>query len=197
MPQLGWTKKTLLPGGLEPTTSGLNWAALDQTELNCPMSWMFAVSLFVCLVVWMIFKGNSANSHKGIICHFCQLGLFVVYWGLLDSWPNCEMLFSNQFVDLKKKIMQVARRPSRCGLQLILARGRCHPLLWLKQGYPLYSPYGCRLGYCPSEAWLVEQKALPPKLSSWSSVLLKDTSVTTRTWTHTLLIKHQSLNPVL
>ena len=59
----------------------------------------------------------------------------------------------------------------------------------LKQGYPFYSPYGCRLGYHQSEAWPVEQKALPLKLYV--------ASVTTGTQTHTLLIKHQSLNPVL
>ena len=59
---------------------------------------------------------------------------------------------------------QVLKATSRCGLQFIFARGRCHLLLGLKQGYPLYSPYGCRLGYHQSEAWLVEQKALPPQL---------------------------------
>ena len=32
------------------------------------------------------------------------------------------------------------------------------------QDYPLYSPYRCRLGYHLSEAWLEEQKALPPQL---------------------------------
>ena len=62
-------------------------------------------------------------------------------------------------------------------------------LLGLKQGYPLYSPYGCMLGYYPSEAWLVQQKALPPQFY--------EASVTTGTRTHTLLIKHQRLNPVL
>ena len=90
--------------------------------------------------------------------------------------------------------MQVARhtRPegdSRCGLQLFLSRGPCHLLLGLKQGYPFYSPYECRLGYHQSEAWSVEQKALPPQFYV--------ASVTTGIRTHTLLIKHQSLNPVL
>ena len=40
-----------------------------------------------------------------------------------------------------------------------LSRGRYQTLLGLKQGYPLYSPYGCRLVYHPSEAWLVEQES--------------------------------------
>ena len=35
----------------------------------------------------------------------------------------------------------------------------------LKQGLPLYSPYGCRLGYHPPEALLIEQKAIPPQLN--------------------------------
>ena len=48
-------------------------------------------------------------------------------------------------------------------LQLFYSRGLCHPLLRLKQGYPFYSPYGCRLGYHLSEAWPVEQNALPPQ----------------------------------
>ena len=56
-------------------------------------------------------------------------------------------------------------------------------------GLPLYSPYECRLGYHQSEAWPVEQKALPPQFYV--------ASVTTGSRTHTLLIKHQSLNPVL
>ena len=42
--------------------------------------------------------------------------------------------------------------------------GHCHLLLVLKQGHSLYRPLGCRLGYHPSEAWLVEQKALPTQL---------------------------------
>ena len=58
---------------------------------------------------------------------------------------------------------QVLKATSRCGLQstIIFSRGRCHLLLGLN------SPFGCRLGYHPSdmsEAWLVEQKALPPQL---------------------------------
>ena len=85
--------------------------------------------------------------------------------------------------------MQVARYTIRCGLKLFFSGGSCHLLLGLKQGYPLYSPYGCRLRYHQSEAWLVEQKALPPQFYV--------ASVTTGIWTHTLLIKHQSLNPVL
>ena len=34
------------------------------------------------------------------------------------------------------------------------SRSSCHLLLGLKQGYPLYSPYGCSLWYHQSEAWL-------------------------------------------
>ena len=71
---------------------------------------------------------------------------------------------------------------SSCGLQFyFFSRSCCHLLLGLKQGYPFHSPYGCRLGYHQFEAWPVEQKALPQQ---WIR-------------THTLLIKHQSLNPVL
>ena len=47
----------------------------------------------------------------------------------------------------------------------------------------------CRLGYHQSEAWLVEQKALPPQLYV--------ASVTTGIRTHALLNEHQSLNTVL
>ena len=49
--------------------------------------------------------------------------------------------------------MQVARdtlgrkATSRCGLQLFFSQRLCHLLLGLKQDYPFYSPYGCRLGY--------------------------------------------------
>ena len=71
---------------------------------------------------------------------------------------------------------------------IIFSRGRCHLLLGMKQGYPFYSPYECRLGYHQSKAWPVEQKALPPQLYV--------ASVTTGIRTHTLLIKEQSLNPV-
>ena len=90
--------------------------------------------------------------------------------------------------------MQVARhtRPEghfKVWATIIFVRGRCHLLLGLKQGYPFLSPYGCRLGYHQSEAWPVEQKALPPQFYV--------ASVTTRIRTHTLLIKQQSLNPVL
>jgi hypothetical protein len=66
----------------------------------------------------------------------------------------------------------------------------------MKQGYPLYSPYGCRLGYHQSEAWQVEQKVLPPQFYEAImviSVLPNDTSVRIWTRTHTLL----SLNLVL
>ena len=40
---------------------------------------------------------------------------------------------------------------------IIFPRGCCLLLLGLKQGYPFYSPYGCRLGYHQSESWPVEQ----------------------------------------
>ena len=65
--------------------------------------------------------------------------------------------------------MQVARHTKPEGhfkvwaTIFLLFRGRCHVLLGLKQGYPLNSPYGCRLGYHQSEVWPVEQKALPPQ----------------------------------
>ena len=51
---------------------------------------------------------------------------------------------------------------------------------------PFKSIYGCRLGYHPSKAWLVEQKALPPNF--YKTIMLKDTCVTIWTRTHTLLI---------
>ena len=55
------------------------------------------------------------------------------------------------------QVTRSAKATSRCGLQSIPFQ---HLLLGLQQGYPLYSPYGCRciihLKHCP-----VEQKALP------------------------------------
>ena len=81
--------------------------------------------------------------------------------------------------------MQVARHIRPEGHNKVWAvinyffRGHCHLLLGMKQDHPLYSPYGLRLGYLPSEAWLVEQKALCPKLflkQSWLSVSLKDSN---------------------
>ena len=71
----------------------------------------------------------------------------------------------------------------------IVPRGRCHLLLGLKQCYPFHSPYGCRRGYHQFEARPVEQKALTPQFYV--------ASVMTGIQTHTLLIKHQCLNPVL
>ena len=101
------------------------------------------------------------------------------------------LIFFYDFLFCKSPDTQGLKATSRCGLQLFLSRGRCHLLLGLKQGYPFYSPYGCRLGYHQSEAWPVEQKALhvPPQFYV--------ASVTTGIRTHTLLIKQQSLNPVL
>ena len=47
------------------------------------------------------------------------------------------------------------------GYNFVFSRGRCHLLQGLKQGYPLYSQYGCRLGYHQSETWLVESTTSP------------------------------------
>ena len=82
--------------------------------------------------------------------------------GVFKKDPHC--LFLTHFYI----VMQVARHPRPEGhfkvwAIVIFFRGRCHLLLGLKQCYPLYSPYGCRLGYHQSEAWPVEQKALPPQ----------------------------------
>ena len=83
-----------------------------------------------------------------------------------------------------------AWRPLKVWATIVLfSRGRCHLPLGLKQGYPFHSPYECRLGYHQFKAWPVKQKALPPKF------LVK--SAKTGIWTHTLLIKQQSLNLVL
>ena len=52
---------------------------------------------------------------------------------------------------------------------IIFVQRQLPPTAWAEQGYPFYSPYmpyGCRLGYHQSEAWPVEQKALP--LQFWS-----------------------------
>ena len=80
-------------------------------------------------------------------------------------------------------------RPLKVWATIVFSRGRCHLPLGLKQGYPFHSPNGCRLKYHQFEAWPVEQCALPPQFYV--------ASVTTGIRTHTLLIKHQSLNPVL
>ena len=114
----------------------------------------------------------------------------MLYWRQVQQHTNVSCILNCPYLKLYwhcfKELVKLCL--SRCGLQLFLSRGHCHLLLGLKQGYPLYSPYGCRLGYHQTEAWPVEQKALPPKFYV--------ASVTTGTRTHTLLIKQQSLNPV-
>ena len=81
---------------------------------------------------------------------------------------------------------QGLKATSMCSLQsLFFPRGRGHLLLGLKRGY-------VSLG-------ITIESLTSPTLTkrSWLSVLLKDSSVTTRTQTHTLLIKRQSLSTVL
>ena len=99
------------------------------------------------------------------------------------------LIFFPHFFYASLQTHKVWRSLQGVGYNYVLSRDRCHLLLGLKQGYPLYSPYGSRLGYHQSEAWPVEQKALPPQFYV--------ASVTTRIRTHTLLIKHRSLNSVL
>ena len=59
---------------------------------------------------------------------------------------------------------QGLKASSRCvGYNDFFARGRCHVLLGLKQGYPLLQ--SIQMGYHQSEVWPVEQKALPPNFA--------------------------------
>ena len=99
------------------------------------------------------------------------------------------IIFSQGYSKLEDVNEWLLKKNKVCGLQFFYSRCRCHLLLVLKQGYPFYSQYRCKLGYHQSEAWPVEQKTLPPQFYV--------ASVTTGIQTHTLLIKHQSLNLVL
>ena len=122
---------------------------------------------------------------KWIALEKCKL----LYLSFIDNWKTpYKVLVWQYFFFL---CMQITRhtRPEghfKVWATTIFSRGSCHLLLGLKQGYPFYSPYGCRLGYHQSEAWQIEQKALPPQFYV--------ASVTTGIRTHTLLIKHQNLN---
>ena len=102
---------------------------------------------------------------------------------------SASVTFLFNFIFYASRQTHKAWRPLQGVGYNVLSRGHCHLLLELKQGDPFDSPYGCRLGYHQSEAWPVEQKALPSQFYV--------VSVTTGIRTHTLLIKHQSLNPVL
>ena len=96
-------------------------------------------------------------------------------------------------------VMQFARhtRPEghfKVWATIICSSSRCcHLFLGLKQGIPPLQSIRMlhRLRYPQSEAWLVEQKALPPQL------YVHVASVLTEIRTHTLLINHQSSNPAL
>ena len=45
----------------------------------------------------------------------------------------------------------------------LVFQGLLPPTSGAETGLTPFSPYGCRHGYHPSEAWLVKQKALPPR----------------------------------
>ena len=60
---------------------------------------------------------------------------------------------------------QGLKATSRCGLQLLFFQGPLPPTPRAVTGLPhLQSIWMGRLGYHQSEAWTVEQKALPPQL---------------------------------
>ena len=113
-------------------------------------------------------------------------------------WTKCgtpNKYFLNFFL-CNSVDTQGLKATSRCGLQSTFSQGPLPPTPGAKTGG---HPW---LGYHQSEAWLVEQKALhvhvtSPTLRSNHGILLTDKSLTTGTRTHPLLIKHQSLNPVL
>ena len=81
---------------------------------------------------------------------------------------------------------------SRCGLQFFFYQGPLPP--GAETGYPLYSPYtdeGLGIIHQSRKHYLQLYEAI-----IWLSVLLRDINVTAGTRTYSLLIKHQSLNPV-
>ena len=140
-------------------------------------SCMWKCQLNAVSTYWEYSKKLLQYVHKHVksIHTFCESGYQLHLW---LQYSHTAPAFRNLLeIPLFKKNFYASGRQTRpeghfkvCATITYFARGRCHLLMGLKQGCIPHSPYGCRLGYHPSEAWLVEQKALPP------SVLLLDTN---------------------
>ncbi len=109
------------------------------------------------------------SNHQGINCGVPQgstLGPLLVLIYVNDMPLCCSVVKPILFADdttllaCGNDLNELALKgTSRCGLT------------GAETGLPLYSPYGFRLGYHPSEAWLVEQKALTPQL--YEAIMVK------------------------
>ena len=101
------------------------------------------------------------------LLHACTFPLFIIKHG--GRWHIVQILYLTYelardisfFVLYILPDTQGLQATSRCGLQFVFFQGPLPPThhKGLKQGYPFYSPYKCRLGYHQSEAWLVESTA--------------------------------------
>ena len=116
-------------------------------------------------------KNSCDYRYQRILYILLYMYCFTMILRLTLETVNC---FINFLFLCKSPDTQGLKATSRRGLQqTFFQRAVCHlhVLLGLKQGYPLYSPYGCRLGYHPLEAWLAEQEALPPQL--YKAIMVK------------------------
>ena len=187
-----------------PTLKKIHTRRLYHTaNSSAPFIYCVVPPAHLCFVLWHLCQCEDAFAIDwSLRCTITILKApaprhtsysWMYFWKVCKTWkdPQSWIFFSDQasFCYASRQTHKVWRPLQGVGYNYFFSRGRCHLLLGLKQGYPFYSPYGCRLGYHQSEAWPVEQKALPPQFYV--------ANVTTGIRTHTLVIKDQRLNPVL